>query len=106
MPYGVVVLALVLVLMPVFTAAWHQQLNMRQAVVCVALSALTVLVLTIMLSAAFQWLSQFLPALNPYMGAAHEPLEAGLFSMLLGLLVAMTVTCLGEGWWLWRHVQH
>jgi hypothetical protein len=49
-------------------------------------------VFTLLLAWLYQLLTSIVPQLNPYIGSDYEALDAGIFSISIGLLLALPLT--------------
>ncbi|MEF2277045.1 hypothetical protein V3W47_01965 [Deinococcus sp. YIM 134068] len=94
-------LGLLLVLMPAYSAVRSPAaLPWGRAALVLGASLLAVPVLTLVFSLVFTLVGNLVPGLNPFRGPAFEPVDAGLFSLFVGLAVALTVICLVQFRWL------
>jgi hypothetical protein len=94
------VLAALVLLLPVVACLRSPRTVPWQTALALVLAGLFgTLLLSLGLSVLLQALSSAWPGLNPMQTPAHEPVEAGLFVLLLSLILALAFTALGQ--WLY-----
>lgn len=91
--FALIVIGLAVAIFPVFfafRALVKPPINFVVGLWCVGLMAF--LVFTLVLAWLYQLLASAVPQLNPYAGSDYESLDTGIFSLSLGLLLALPLT--------------